>query len=431
MTRERIGRSLRNSTACEGATDEPSPRPRVNSGRQRPRSLLRLGCQSMLRRRRPPSIAAFVRAARALTALFAAPIVGAVALAAAPLGRWAAVALAALPLAVVLVGVGPRVRLGLLDSPRPRWVGRLAAPLFDVLWTTALLSPATLVISAIAATITAAVGGAALSAAHVFEGGALLSATLAAYGVLVRRRWVRVRRLEVPLSDLPQSLDGYRIAHLSDLHIGSLARAEEARAWVLATNRLGADLVAVTGDMVSTGSAFHGEVVEVLAELRARDGVVACLGNHDYYDEDALCRALAEVGVRVLRNEGIVVGAEAAALFVAGVEDLWRGKVDLVAALADRGDEPALLLAHNPELFPAAAAAGADLILAGHTHAGQIAVPFFAERLGLARLSTRFQAGLFARGDAKLFVHAGLGTTGPAIRLGAAPEIVELVLRRA
>lgn len=383
--------------------------------------------------RRPPSVASFVRVARLLTAALATPGVAAIALAGPPAARGPLAILAASALLGLAYGVGPRVRLGFHDAPRARWIGGLAAPVFDAFWTAGLLSSATTLVAAIVALPAARLFDVRLSFANVLGLGALLAVAVAFYGVFVRRRWVRVRRLEIPLSALPRALDGYRIAHLSDLHIGSLARGEEARAWIDATNRLGVDLVAVTGDLLSTGSGFHGEVVEVLAALRARDGVFACLGNHDYYGEDALCRSLGEVGVRVLRNEGLAVGADPGvpSLFVAGVEDLWRGKVDLVAALAGCGSNPTLLLAHNPDLFPAAAAAGASLTLAGHTHAGQIALPFLVERFCLAHLSTRFAAGLFARGEARLFVHAGLGTTGPAFRLGAAPEIVELVLRSA
>jgi predicted MPP superfamily phosphohydrolase len=132
--------------------------------------------------------------------------------------------------------------------------------------------------------------------------------------------------------------------------------------------------------------------------------------------------------VRVLRNEGVAL--REGKLFLAGVEDVWRGAPDLDAALRDRPKgAPVVLLAHNPEYFPAAGAAGVALTLSGHTHAGQLAVPFLVSRATLSHFVTRWPAGLFREGDAQIFVHAGLGTTGPAIRLGAAPEVVEIVLR--
>src|SRR6185369_5140350 len=142
-------------------------------------------------------------------------------------------------------------------------------------------------------------------------------------------------------------------------------------------------------DLLSTGSHFHSDVVSVLADLRGRDGVFACLGNHDYYEEDTLCARLAERGVRVLRNEGLSIEREGARLWIAGVEDVWRGEVDIPAALDGRIEEDvSVLLAHNPALFPRAAEHGITLTLSGHTHAGQVGLPFVDG--GLARLTTRY-----------------------------------------
>jgi len=332
-------------------------------------------------------------------------------------------------LSLVLYGIGLRVRLGFEDRPRAPWIGRLAMPLFDMMWCTCLFAPVTTGLFALVALPLSLKVPRVLGLAPIVQIGALLALLAAAYGVFVRRRWVRLRKVEVPIVGLPESLDGYRIAHLSDLHIGSIDRVAHAREWILKCNALSPDLVAVTGDLLSTGDHFHDDVVEVLGSLRGRDGVFACLGNHDYYREGALCDRLAASGVRVLRNEGLVVDR---GLFVAGVEDMWRGSVDLDAALEGRPEGlPSLLLSHNPALFPAAAAQKVSLTLSGHIHAGQIAVPFLSERWSLGRLSTRYSAGLYEREGARLFVHAGLGTTGPAIRFGAAPEIVEIVLRRA
>jgi predicted MPP superfamily phosphohydrolase len=385
----------------------------------------------MAARRRRPTTSRFVRWLRLITLVTMPPV----AIALVELGRrippWSAAMIAIAVIGGVLWGVGPRVAAGFQDRPRPRWIGSLAIPLFDVVWTASIFSPIACGLFALFAFPVAALRGLdAPGLDAVTQMGCLVSVVLALYGVFVRRRWVRLRRVEVPIADLPEKLDGYRIAHLSDLHIGSTASASEAKRWIARANALGADLVAVTGDLVSTGSLFHADVIDVLSGLRGRDGVFACLGNHDYYEEDVLCAGLAERGVRVLRNEGLSIEREGARLWVAGVEDAWRGDVDLSAALDGRVDDHvSLLLAHNPVLFPHAAEHGVHLTLSGHTHAGQVGVPFVEG--GLARLTTRYAAGLFTEGRSSLFVHAGLGTTGPAIRLGVAPEIVEIVLRRA
>ncbi len=331
-------------------------------------------------------------------------------------GSAATVALAAL----VVAPIRARVRFGFEDTRRARWIPSIVV-LFDVLWMATVLAPLTTLLAAVALF---AAGRPSLASACI--DGVALAGVTAAYGVLVRRRWVIRRRLEVAVPKLPTALDGYRIVHLSDLHIGSIDSRGDALEWVRAANLLEPDLVVITGDMLTTGTAYHDDVVAVLSELRARDGVFACLGNHDYYDEESLCARLAAGSVKVLRNEGVALGE----LFVAGVEDMWRGRPDLEAALRGRGARPVVLLAHNPDYFPTAAEAGVALTLSGHTHAGQLAVPFLVSRATLSHFVTRWPAGLFRDGDAQIFVHAGLGTTGPAIRLGAAPEVVEIVLRR-
>lgn len=341
-----------------------------------------------------------------------------------PLGMVAAGLATAATATAVLAPVGARIRFGFQDTRRPRRWSALAV-LYDALWMTSMLSPITTVIAAL---VLLAMGRFGLFAAC--EAGLAGAAAVAGYGVLVRRRWVRRRRIEVAIPGLPAAFDGYRIVHLSDLHVGSIDREQEALAWARAANELSPDLVVVTGDVLTTGTAYHDEAVEVLAALRARDGVYGCLGNHDYYGEDRLCAKLAARSVRILRNEGVALTRDGASLYLAGVEDVWRGHVDLRAALRDRpADAPVVLLAHNPDFFPHAQKAGVALTLSGHTHAGQLAVPFLVSKATLSHFVTRWPAGLFREGDAQIFVHAGLGTTGPAIRLGAAPEIVEIVLR--
>jgi hypothetical protein len=132
----------------------------------------------------------------------------------------------------------------------------------------------------------------------------------------------------------------------------------------------------------------------------------------------------------VLRNEAAVIERGSARVRVAGVDDTWTRKANLDTALASKDDLRTILLAHDPDLFLEAAARGADVVLAGHTHAGQVGVPF-VRRWSLASLTHRHHAGLYREGDASLYVHAGLGTTGPPLRFGAAPEIAVLVLRAA
>ncbi len=255
---------------------------------------------------------------------------------------------------------------------------------------------------------------------------------LAAWGIFVRRRRVRIREIEVHLSGLAKELEGYRIVQLSDLHIGSVTPPRAAETWVRLANEARPDLVAVTGDLVATGDAYHGEVVRSLGGLRARDGVFVVMGNHDYMgDGEALIALLRQRGIGVLRNEGMMLSRGPGHLHIAGVDDRRTNRSDVNRALQGRrAGTPTILLAHDPSVFRAAARLGVDLVLAGHTHGGQVAFPFMARKLSLSSFTYRHHLGLYRDGGSTLYVHPGLGTTGPPIRLGVAPEITVLVLRR-
>jgi predicted MPP superfamily phosphohydrolase len=260
-----------------------------------------------------------------------------------------------------------------------------------------------------------------------------ISLGLATWGVFIRRRWVLRRELEVVIPGLPREFDGYRVAQLSDLHIGGLTPPRWGEAWARMSNAASPNLVVVTGDLVASGVDFHDDIAHVIGKLRADDGVYVSMGNHDYFgDGEPLITLLREKGAVVLRNEGTTVTRGNARLFVAGVDDTWTRRANLDRALERR--EPGtftLLLSHDPALFPAAAKQGIRLVLSGHTHGGQVALPFFPKLLSLGKLAHRFHLGLYRDGDSTLYVHPGLGTTGPPIRVGVAPEIAILTLRAA
>ena len=243
----------------------------------------------------------------------------------------------------------------------------------------------------------------------------------------------RVHRQEIAIPGLPAAFDGYRIAQISDLHCGPFASGARVDRWVAQVNALGPDLVAVTGDLIASGAAFVPVVAASLGKLRGRDGVYACMGNHDYFtDGEAMVAALEGAGLDVLRNRGVSVRRGEDAMYVAGVDDTWTHRNDVPRALAARPPHaPAVLLAHDPALFPEAAAHGVDLTLAGHTHGGQLGVPFLAKRFNLARLMTEFTTGIYKRGPSTLYVNRGLGATGLPVRLAVPPEIALLTLRRA
>jgi predicted MPP superfamily phosphohydrolase len=242
----------------------------------------------------------------------------------------------------------------------------------------------------------------------------------------------RLRRLVVRVEGLAPELDGYRIGQISDVHCGPYVPERRVATWVARLNALDVDLMSVTGDLITQGSSHVEAVSRALGGLRARDGVFACMGNHDYFtDGEQFVQALERRGLNVLRNRGVVVERGNARLYVAGVDDTWTSRHDLRRALAARPDGvPTVLLAHDPNLFPQALAHSVELTLSGHTHGGQLAVPG-VRHLSLARFISRWTAGLYRQGRSWLYVNRGAGTTGPPVRLGAPAELTLITLRRA
>ncbi len=254
---------------------------------------------------------------------------------------------------------------------------------------------------------------------------------LAGWGVLVRRKWVRITTIDVSVPGLAAAFDGYRIAQLSDLHVGSLCPPVWAEQWVSRVNPLDVDAVALTGDYLSSGVRFHEAVAAALGGLRARDGVFAVMGNHDYFgDGEPLMTLLRDRGIVLLRNEHVTLERGGDCFCLAGVDDRFTGRTDIAAALAGRRpDLPLIVLAHDPAAFADLAKRGAALVLCGHTHWGQLAVPGASRRLNYTRLSQAFCAGRYERQGAQLYVAPGLGTTGPPIRIGTWPESTVVRLR--
>jgi predicted MPP superfamily phosphohydrolase len=339
--------------------------------------------------------------------------------------------------AVMVALLRGRIGRARYDRPMAAWRLFLVEEPYYIHWGATIASvPLTLVI--LAGSLIAGIASSGDGVRLAWSPGAsalaayLASFALAAWGVLVRRRWVRVRTLDVTIPDLPPSFEGYRIAQLSDLHIGSLCPRERGDRWVQRVNALDVDLVALTGDYVTNGVAFHSDIAAVITALRGKDGVVAVMGNHDYFgDGEPLISLLRRGGVTVLRNEWKTIERGDGRVTLAGVDDTWTRRADVARSMKGRDPAlPVIALAHDPALFPKLARAGASLVLSGHTHWGQIAAPFMATRINLSRLSFRYHSGMYREGGSTLYINPGLGTTGPPIRLGSPPEITILRLRR-
>ena len=265
----------------------------------------------------------------------------------------------------------------------------------------------------------------------------------AGYGLLYGRLDLEVTRQRIRLAHLPQAFEGFRIVQLSDIHISPFLTGDQLRRCVTIANGLKADLVALTGDFLTDDPGAQGEVVHVLAGLRAPYGVFGCLGNHEYMTEteESITRLFATEQIRILRQERVPIQSHGETLNLIGVDyEQERFARDHVGHLVDRymaGGEKLvmpgtvnILLNHNPNAFDRAAELGIDLMLAGHTHGGQVSLESAHRGLALARIQTPYVSGWFEKTGSQLYVNRGIGTTGPPIRFGSRPEIAVFELTR-
>jgi predicted MPP superfamily phosphohydrolase len=264
----------------------------------------------------------------------------------------------------------------------------------------------------------------------------------AGYGFLYGRLDVEIVRQRIRLARLPKAFEGFRIAQLSDIHMGPFATSDYIRRCVAVTNELEPDLIVLTGDYVAWDPGAAKEVVHALAGLRAPHGVFACLGNHESESETEqfITVLFTEQHIPVLRQERKPIHLGGEELNLIGIDDPrgeseaeWKGDVyrRLHRGLVMPGTVN-LLLAHEPSalMFDRAADIGVDLTLAGHTHGGQLSLNFIDRSLNLSHLLYRYTNGWYEKRGAQLYVNRGIGITGFPIRLGARPEITLLELSR-
>jgi uncharacterized protein len=263
-------------------------------------------------------------------------------------------------------------------------------------------------------------------------------AALLAWGFTGGQAQVERTHVRVPLSGLAEGLRGLRIVQLSDLHIGNGLEGRRLERLVEGVNALEADLVVLTGDLFDFDPRHVEAGAERLGALCARLGVYGVLGNHDgYTGMELVAEALGRLAPdMVLLRRDLVRLATPAPLYLAGIDDpgsrftaqgLELPELEELAARAP-GDGPVILLVHRPEAFPQAARLGFPLVLAGHTHGGQLALPTRGGRHNLASLVTRYHRGLYTENGSVLYVNRGIGVAGPAIRINCAREIATIEL---
>jgi predicted MPP superfamily phosphohydrolase len=308
------------------------------------------------------------------------------------------------------------------------WAGFVAMGLLSSLFVLTLLREVLLLFARLFLAAPLAASLSAMSAQCVLA----LAAFSALAGFIIARRRPGVVNIDVPVAHLPKALHGFSIVQISDVHVGPTIKRGFVETIVELANGLNADLIAVTGDLVDGSVPQLSRHTAPLAGLTARHGAYFVTGNHEYYSgEAAWTQEITRLGIRVLKNRHVVLSHDGASLVLAGVTDYGAHHFDpsqrsdpgaaLRGAPADAGAK--ILLAHQPSSAQAAAAAGFDLQISGHTHGGQ----FWPWNL-FVRYFQPFTAGLHRLKSLWVYVSRGTGYWGPPNRFGVPSEITRIRL---
>ncbi len=238
---------------------------------------------------------------------------------------------------------------------------------------------------------------------------------------------ITVTHLSIHLPRLPGEFDGYSIVQLSDFHLGTWLDGQDLVHIVNIVNQLEPDVIAITGDFVNSDpERFEQILIQALSKFEAEDCKVAVLGNHDHYTNARLIREVLEnSNVMELRNQVLPIQRNDTYLFLAGIDDRLTGNDNLQMVINQLPDSisPVILLAHEPDFADVSARAGRfDMQISGHTHGGQICLPFLGN-LYLPRLGRKYPSGKYLIDDMVLYTNRGLGTSWLKLRYNCPPEI--------
>jgi predicted MPP superfamily phosphohydrolase len=280
-------------------------------------------------------------------------------------------------------------------------------------------------------------------------GGAASCLLAPVYATQVEPQWIEVTRLEVSVPGLPPCLDGFSIAQLSDFHLGRHVKREQVHRAVEIANSLEPDLIVLTGDFVSGEAKHSAACAEELATLGATCGVYAVLGNHDNWtNADLVAANVATVGITVLRDGVHSIEVGDSRLWLLGIEDpgytagffghtfgdfkeAWKEQRQSLAGMLEElpDDEPRLLLVHNPDFTEMLPEGRVDVALCGHTHGGQVRVPFLGSPVVPSFFGNKYAGGLVRGPKTQVYVNRGIGLIAPAVRFNCRPEVTLLRLR--
>jgi hypothetical protein len=256
-----------------------------------------------------------------------------------------------------------------------------------------------------------------------------------AYGMLVERSRCDLTEATIRIPGLPPELSGFSIVLMSDIHSSLYMTRREMAEFVSLANGMRGDLVVVTGDFVNNQVDQAYPFAEAFSELKAPHGVYGVMGNHDFYteDPDRVARVIDDCGVKLLRNDRVIVEKDGARFSLIGVDDVGRnerGTIKLREAAGPSGDPTTkVLLCHRPYYLAQAAAENIDLVLSGHTHGGQVVFGSFGGiTFAPAALASPYVWGKYSLGKTQMYVSRGIGTVGVPVRFNCPPEITRILL---
>lgn len=260
---------------------------------------------------------------------------------------------------------------------------------------------------------------------------ALLGATFtASYSVFIERQLVQVNHYRIKVPKLPEPFIGFKLAHLTDIHLGSLVSDNFVATVIDRTNKLGADAIVCTGDYVHARNSVDeiNRVWPLLSRLKAKEGVFSVLGNHDHWADTERSLYWLEQSGQNIRHKARAIVRGNSRIFIGGSGDYWEDKSGIDTAFANLGeDECKILLAHNPDTIDKEFSTRISLFICGHTHGGQVSLPFYGPPI-LPVQNKLYSQGIIQSNKGVVFISKGIGWTIVPVRFNCYPEIAVLEL---
>ena len=265
--------------------------------------------------------------------------------------------------------------------------------------------------------------------------GVAISGSGVIYGSMIEPNNIEVTINKIPMKNLPSAFEGYKIAQITDLHMGSWLNRERLDEVVNMINAHRPDMVTITGDFITMGDIepYATDLVESLSKLQATDGVFGVLGNHDHWSNVEITRkVLQEANIIELPNEHKVIEREGSQLIIAGLDDVWENQNDIEKLVSGMPPNiPAVLMAHEPDIADEISQTGLfGLQISGHSHGGQIRLPFIGAPL-LPRLGRKYPDGSYQVKDMIQYTNRGIGMVDVPIRINCPREIALFTLHAA